>query len=135
MYYEMDLRKIIKEWMLPIAMVTGASIYLIYHALPSLHPAGPFLSDAVSFTQPLLIFSMLFLTFCRIEPKDLKPHRWHWWLLLIQGGMFTLLGLLAAGLLRWMPGDTHDSVDRGFAATNHRQVFALRRMPMQHKTS
>ena len=106
----MDLRKIIKEWMLPIAMVTGASIYLIYHALPSLHPAGPFLSDAVSLIQPLLIFSMLFLTFCRIEPKDLKPHRWHWWLLLIQGGMFTLLGLLAAGLLRWMPGDTHDSV-------------------------
>ena len=106
----MDLRKIIKEWMLPIAMVTGASSYLIYHALPSLHPAGPFLSDAVSLIQPLLIFSMLFLTFCRIEPKDLKPHRWHWWLILIQGGMFTLLGLLAAGLLRWMPGDTHDSV-------------------------
>ncbi len=106
----MNAKKIIKEWMLPIAMVTGASIYLIYHALPSLHSAGPFLSDAVSIIQPLLIFTMLFLTFCRIEPKDLKPHRWHWWLLLIQGGLFTLLGLLAAGILRWMPGDTHDSV-------------------------
>ncbi len=105
-----DAKNIIKEWMLPIAMVTGASIYLIYHALPLLHPAGPFLSDAVSVIQPLLIFSMLFLTFCRIEPKDLKPHRWHWWLLLIQGGLFTLLGLIAAGLLRWMPGDAHDSV-------------------------
>lgn len=89
--------------MLPIAMVTGASIYLIYRWIPQMHPAGPFLSDLVALLQPLLIFAMLFLTFCRIEPKDLKPHRWHWWLILIQGGMFTLLGLAAYLVLRLMP--------------------------------
>ena len=100
----------IKNWMLPIAMVTGASVYLLYHAIPSLHPAGPFLSASVSFLQPLLIFSMLFLTFCRIEPKDLKPHRWHWWLLLIQGGLFTILGLLALAVMRWLPDNHHDYV-------------------------
>ena len=53
--------------------------------------------------QPLLLFAMLFLTFCAIEPKELKPHRWHWWLLLIQGGLFTLLGLLATWMLRVLP--------------------------------
>lgn len=90
----MDIRSVIKDWMLPIAMVTGASMYLIYHVLPELvHKAGPFLEAVVGAVQPLLIFAMLFLTFCRIEPKELKPHRWHWWLLLIQGGLFTLLGL------------------------------------------
>jgi BASS family bile acid:Na+ symporter len=97
--------------MLPIAMVTGASIYLIYYILPKpVHHAGPFLSSAVSILQPLLIFSMLFLTFCRIEPKDLKPHRWHWWLLLIQGGLFTALGLLAMWVMKALPGAYHDKV-------------------------
>lgn len=90
--------------MLPIAMVTGASIYLIYHALPApVHRIGPFLESAVGVIQPLLLFSMLFLTFCAIEPKELKPHRWHWWLLLIQGGLFTILGLLATWMLRVLP--------------------------------
>ena len=90
--------------MLPIAMVTGASIYLIYHVMPEpVHRIGPYLSAVVSMLQPMLIFAMLFLTFCTIEPKDLRPHRWHWWLLLIQGGFFVLLGLLAAGLMKWIP--------------------------------
>ena len=97
--------------MLPIAMLTGASIYLIYYILPEpIHRVGPFLSGAVSILQPLLIFSMLFLTFCRIEPKDLKPHRWHWWLLFIQGGLFSALGLLALWVIKAFPGDFHDKV-------------------------
>jgi BASS family bile acid:Na+ symporter len=53
---------------------------------------------------------MLFLTFCRIEPKDLKPHRWHWWLLLIQGGLFSALGLLAYWILSAFPVAGHDWV-------------------------
>ena len=90
--------------MLPIAMVTGASLYLIYHFLPEpVHRIGPFLDNVVSVLQPLLIFSMLFLTFCGIEPRDLKPHRWHWWLLLIQGGLFSLLGLVVVWGLRNLP--------------------------------
>ncbi len=97
--------------MLPIAMLTGASIYLIYYIMPEpVHRAGPFLSGTVSILQPLLIFSMLFLTFCRIEPKDLKPHRWHWWLLLIQGGLFTALGMLAVWVMKAFPGAYHDKV-------------------------
>ena len=92
-------------------MVTGASGYLWYHILPeSLHVAGPYLSALVSVLQPLLIFSMLFLTFCRIEPKDLKPHRWHWWLLLVQGGLFTVLGFLGIWLIKAFGGTYHDKV-------------------------
>ena len=101
----MKLKKTLKDWMLPIAMVTGASLYLLYHVMPEpVHHAGPFLEQLTGVLQPLLIFLMLFLTFCRIEPKDLKPHRWHWWLLLIQGGLFTGLGLLAVWLMNHMPG-------------------------------
>lgn len=106
-----DLKQKIKEWMLPIAMITGASSYLIYHVLPDcVHRAGPFLDGAVELMQPLLIFAMLFLTFCRIEPKDLKPHRWHWWLLLIQGGIFTLLGLVVFIYMRMVPSVSPDVI-------------------------
>lgn len=94
--------------MLPIAMTVGASFYLIYRSVPAFHPAGPFLNGLVNGLQPCLIFAMLFLTFCRIEPKDLKPHRWHWWLLLIQGGVFVLLGLLALALMRNFPERSQD---------------------------
>ena len=101
----MRFRKVIKDWMLPIAMVAGASMYLIYHVLPEpIHKAGPVLEHVIAAMQPLLIFAMLFLTFCRIEPKELKPHRWHWWLLLIQGGIFTVLGLAAFAIQKLMPG-------------------------------
>ncbi len=106
----MNIVKVIKDWMLPIAMVTGASLYLLYNALEPLHVAGPFLADTVAIIQPLLIFAMLFLTFCRIEPKDLKPHRWHWWLLLIQGGLFAGFGFLAIWLMKRMGAESHGYV-------------------------
>ena len=96
--------------MLPIAMTTGASVFLIYDATPCLHRFGPFLSDVVGIIQPMFIFSMLFLTFCRIKPKDLKPHRWHWWLLLIQGGLFSLLGLVAYLLISMLSVESGDWV-------------------------
>lgn len=107
----MEIKKTIKQWMLPIAMLTGASIYLIYHILPEpVHHLGPFLSDALGLIQPLLIFSMLFLTFCTIEPKDLKPHRWHWWLLLVQGGVFAVLALIALAVMKLFPERSGDLV-------------------------
>lgn len=37
---------------------------------------------------------MLFLTFCKVNVSELRPCRWHLWLLLIQGGAFLLLALL-----------------------------------------
>ena len=95
--------------MLPTAMRTGASIELIYHILPEpIHRLGPILNDVMGMVQPMLIFAMLFLTFCTIEPKDLKPHRWHWWLLLVQGGMFAVLGLAAVLLLKLFPERSQD---------------------------
>lgn len=33
---------------------------------------------------PTSLFFMLFFTFCKINPLDLRLHRWHWYLLLFQ---------------------------------------------------
>ena len=86
------MKKFFKEWMLPIAMLTGMLSYLIYYNIPALHFAGPALSKIVGVVQPLLIFLMLFLSFSHIRPRDIRLHRWHLWLLLVQGGLFVILG-------------------------------------------
>ncbi len=90
----------IKDWALILAILSGISGYFIYVNIPFLDSTHAFANAAVAILQPLLIFSMLFLTFCRINPSHLRLCAWHGWLLLIQGGLFTALGLL---LVLW-PG-------------------------------
>ena len=92
--YKYTFKKFIKDWMLIIGMLAGAGIYLIYNSLEFLHPAGPYLETAVKIIQPLLLFTMLFLSFCKIEPSQMKPHKWHLWLLLFQGIWYIALSLL-----------------------------------------
>jgi Predicted Na+-dependent transporter len=86
--------RFLKDWMLVIGMMTGVSLYCIYHSIPSIHPAGPALMKVVSILQPSFLFLMLFLSFCRVSPKDLRPHRWQFWLLLLQGLAYSMLTLL-----------------------------------------
>ena len=88
------MMRFIKDWILVIAMATGASVYLIYHSIPALHTAGPLLERICTTLQPLLLFAMLFLSFCKIEPHQLKPHRWQFILLGIQTLMFVLFAVL-----------------------------------------
>lgn len=88
----MEIIRFIKNWTLPIAMLSGAAGYFIYVNIPFLAPTRPWVNRAVDFLQPALIFMMLFLTFCKVSLHDLRPCRWHLWLLLVQGGSFALLG-------------------------------------------
>ena len=63
------MKKFLKEWMLPIAMLTGMVSYLVYHNIPALQPAGPALSKIVGVVQPLLIFLMLFSLFLQDQTE------------------------------------------------------------------
>lgn len=90
----MKIVKFIKEWTLPIAMITGVVSYFIYAAIPLSDITKGVVEDIVAFVQPALIFTMLFLTFCKIDFNQLKPCRWNIWLLLIQGGSFLGLGVV-----------------------------------------
>lgn len=77
--------------MLVIGMISGAGAYLIYMQIPSIHPAGPVLEAICHRAQPILLFLMLFISFCRIEPRQLKPAKWHLRNLLIQVLVFLAL--------------------------------------------
>ena len=94
--YRYTFAKLLRDWALIIAMLAGISGYLVYMAVPALHPAGPVLKKIIDMLQPLLIFMMLFLSFCKIEPRQLRPHKWMLWLLLIQCCSFAALALLLA---------------------------------------
>ena len=80
----MSIIRFIKNWTLPIAMLTGALSYFVYTGIPALVPTKPYVAQAIAILQPALIFAMLFITFCKVDPKELRPCRWHGWLLLIQ---------------------------------------------------
>lgn len=88
--------KFLKDWMLVISIITGVCLYLLYHSIPSIHSAGPALEYSIKKLQPALLFMMLFLSFCKVTPSQMKPRRWMAWHLLIQGGLFVLLALVLA---------------------------------------
>ena len=94
--------KFIKNWTLPIAMLIGTLAYLMFAKWSFLAPVKPYVHDFVSFITPWLIFAQLLLTFCKIDLKELKPKRWHLWLLLIQA--FTCVFTAAVLLLVPMNG-------------------------------
>ena len=71
-------------------MMMGVVLYFVYTSLPFLKGTGPIVNRAIALLQPALIFGMLFITFCKIKPRDLKLCRWHGTLLLVQVGAFAL---------------------------------------------
>ena len=60
----MGMRKFFDANALWLSMLIGALLY------PWLLPLKPLL--------PWLIFFMLFFTFCKVNPLDLRLHKWHW---------------------------------------------------------
>ncbi len=90
----MNIIRFIKNWTLPIAMALGVVLYFVYVNIPFLEPTKPFVEHAVAVIQPLLVFLMLFLTFCKVDVSELKPCKWHWILLLVQSLSFVLMAVL-----------------------------------------
>ena len=88
--------RIFKDWMLPLAIVTGISLYLFYHFTPVLKPYGAVLHKAASEGQRLIIALLLFFQFVQISPHDLRPHKWHFSALLFQILGFILFAGLSA---------------------------------------
>jgi len=85
--------KILKNWTLPISMLTGVLMYFIYtgiHALDGTHRA---VAHFIEVFQPLLLFAMLFVSFCKVSPRELKPRRWMLKLLAMQVLSFVGMGV------------------------------------------
>lgn len=88
----MKVIRFLKDWTLIISILSGIIGYFVYVKIPFLHQAGEGVNKIIGVVQPLLIFSMLFLTFCKVDPRQLCLRRWHLWILLIQCGLFVIIG-------------------------------------------
>lgn len=78
------LANLLKDWTLPISMLVGSVSYVVFTHCEWAMPAKPAIVSTIPYLLPALIFAMLFLTYCKINPKELRPRRWHLILILIQ---------------------------------------------------
>lgn len=74
----------LKNWLLPVAMVSGAGLYILFSRVSCMTPLRPFALELVNDILPVSVFSTLFFTFCKIDIKEMKPRKWHITLLLVQ---------------------------------------------------
>ncbi|HIZ86212.1 MAG TPA: transporter [Candidatus Coprenecus stercoravium] len=93
------MMRLIKDWALPLAMAAGAMGYFVFHYVGFLAPLKPAVWVAVDILTPSLIFIQLFLTFCKIDFKDLRLTHWHWIILAFQ----FLSSLAMASVLMFVP--------------------------------
>lgn len=71
--------KFIRDWVLPLAIATGSAIYFLFAYTPGLEKAADFCAPICDTILPMFMFLVLFVTFCKIDFKKLRPVTWHWW--------------------------------------------------------
>lgn len=74
----------LKNWALPLGMFAGGAVYLLFHYLPVLGPLKPLAENANTHILPAMVFVMLFTTFCKVDPAEMRPCRWHLVMLALQ---------------------------------------------------
>lgn len=72
-------------------MISGALIYLVFAFVPTLENAALFFSPVFEAILPLFMFLILFVTFCKVDFRRLRPVGWHLWV-----GLFQVLFVAAA---------------------------------------
>lgn len=76
--------KFVKDWSLPLGIMTGIMVYLAFHFISVLNPLKPAAVVVAEHLVPALLFVMLFFTFCKVDPRKMKVCRWHLWIAAIQ---------------------------------------------------
>ena len=89
----MRLWNFFREFALPCSLVLGAVVYLIFANVPFLEPFGDAVGPHLISLMPVVLFFLLYVTFCKIEIKEMKPKAWHFVLQLIRTSLAALMVL------------------------------------------
>jgi hypothetical protein len=92
----MNILDFLKKWTLPSGLVIGATVYLLFSRIAPLQPIGDAVGPLLVKLLPVLIFVMLYITFCKIQTGDLRPRTWHF---ILQAIRILLSGLLVLAIL------------------------------------
>lgn len=79
------------KFALPCSLVLGALGYLIFANVPFLQPLGDVVGPRLVELMPVVLFALLYVTFCKIEIKEMKPKAWHFVLQLIRTSLALLM--------------------------------------------
>lgn len=90
-----------KKWSLPCSLLFGTICYLLFANIPILEPIGNIVGPLAAQTMPTILFTLLYVTFCKIEINEMQPRLWHF---LLQG----IRTLLAATFV-WLISLTNDA--------------------------
>lgn len=90
-YIYMGIISFLKKWTLPSSLLIGAVVYLLFVKIPFLVPSGNILGPIIVHIIPYVLFIMLYVTFCKIQIKDMRPRKWHF---ILQGIRIILSGIL-----------------------------------------
>lgn len=80
-----------RKFALPCSLVLGALGYLIFANVPFLRPLGDAVGPRLVELMPVVLFALLYVTFCKIEIKEMKPKAWHFVLQLIRTSLALLM--------------------------------------------
>ena len=97
----MRILDFLKQWSLPCSALAGALIYLIFAYVPVLAPVGEVCEPVLTGMLPMVLFALLFVTFCKIQLHDLRPRKWHFWLQFIR--------ICLSGAVVWLISLTSDA--------------------------
>ena len=100
---EARLLRFLKEWTLPVAMLTGTLIYLVFAFTPQLDEAGEFFEPIIDAIFPMFMFLILFVTFCKVDFHKLRPVGWHLWVGVFQVAFVVMV--VSAVLIFHIKGD------------------------------
>ena len=88
----------VKDWALPIVMGSGVAAYFLFAGMGLDAGTRQLAMKMVGIVQPVLLFCMLYISFCKIEPSKIRFCKWHLWLALIQTGAFVAMAAVACFL-------------------------------------
>lgn len=90
----MFLWRFFRKFSLPCSLVMGALGYLIFANVPFLVPIGDYCGPRLVSLMPVVLFALLYVTFCKIEIKEMKPKTWHFILQLIRTSLALMMVVL-----------------------------------------
>lgn len=90
------MKQFLKDWTLPVAIVLGSALYLLFAYMPPLKPMAEVLGPVCETILPLSVFATLFVTFSKVDFHLMRLRRWHGAIVLLQ---LLLVSLVACSIL------------------------------------
>lgn len=83
------MKSFLKRFSLPVSLLVGVVSYLMFSQIEILEPIGDVAGPLFLDIMPVVLFTILYVTFCKIQIKEMKPRTWHF---ILQGIRIALSG-------------------------------------------